>query len=525
MKPINPTAAQPSAFDRLEAAVPVARRVSLGLGADDDRRVPIGWTQTTSAPDWVLLLGAQPNLDALPAGLASHTASADHGEHGAPERIWVVAPNPAGTEQVLALLRGEPAALDPHLVPALDAAFAAAGWLPDVGKPPQLRAAPADTAVGSAASAGASGESGRSGVRGGLGSLLDQLADASGLGGADPDLVRCYRRWPVATLAHPAGGSTAPFLSVLVRTQGAGLRQQTLRDTLLCLAAQTDLDLEVLVLAHRVGEPERDILVGLLEDYEQLLPGRLRLVEVEQPGRSTPLTTGARVARGRYLAVLDDDDTVLGHWVSSFRELADRAGRPAVLRCRCVSQRIELTDSSAGYRAWTRFDAPWAARFDLLDQVTDNHMPIHSYALPRAELAAWGLTWDSELPVLEDWDLLMRAVNVLGVVDGEQFTSVYRLWPPTQNSQALTSADRWVEVRENLLSRWDGLSWIAPPGTIDHAKRAEFALLAARPLGDKVRQRVQRLARRAGPTLLATPAGRVARTMYRRSGLRPRDPD
>jgi hypothetical protein len=270
--------------------------------------------------------------------------------------------------------------------------------------------------------------------------------------------------------AAPADAAevSRPFLSVLVRTQGTGLRQQTIRDTLVCLAAQSDLDFEVLVLAHRVGADERHTLASTVDEFEPLLPGRLRVLEVTEPGRSTPLRVGAKAARGDYVAILDDDDTVLAHWVESFHDLARRAERPAVLRCRSVSQRMEILDrgvAGPGYRAWTEWDAPWSSRFDAMEQLTDNHMPIHSYALPRVPLLGWGLTWDPALPVLEDWDLLMRAVNALGVVDGAEFTSIYRLWPTTVNSQASTDATQWAQVREGLLDRWDRLAWVVPSPT------------------------------------------------------------
>ena len=514
MKPTNPATGRPSTVDRLAEAVPVARLV--GREGDDlpdlwtsGRRTPDTWTPDAAAPDVVVLLAGSGDLPEALARIAEASASAT-----APpiERIWVVAPNPVPTDAVLGLLTGAPVHLDPDLVPNIDATFRRAGWQPVVGSAlPPLADPPGVPAPA---------------VRGGMGALLDQLADTSGLGGRESHIVRCYS--PLT--AAPAGAAevSRPFLSVLVRTQGTGLRQQTIRDTLVCLAAQSDLDFEVLVLAHRVGADERHALASTVDEFEPLLPGRLRVLEVTEPGRSTPLRVGAKAARGDYVAILDDDDTVLAHWVESFHDLARRAERPAVLRCRSVSQRMEILDrgvAGPGYRAWTEWDAPWSSRFDAMEQLTDNHMPIHSYALPRAPLLGWGLTWDPALPVLEDWDLLMRAVNALGVVDGVEFTSIYRLWPTTVNSQASTDATQWAQVREGLLDRWDRLAWVVPSGTVRHALRAEFALLADRPIADKVRGRIQRLARRSGPALLATPVGRVARQVYRRSGLRPAPPE
>ena len=117
---------------------------------------------------------------------------------------------------------------------------------------------------------------------------------------------------------------TDPFLSVLVRTQGR--RRSTLIETLLSLAAQTSQDFEVLILAHDMKEADLAELDLLVESFDGELSEKVRIVRVEGGGRARPLNAGVQKARGKYLAVLDDDDIAFAQWVEAFHK--SRVGQP-----------------------------------------------------------------------------------------------------------------------------------------------------------------------------------------------------
>ncbi|MEI2826943.1 MAG: glycosyltransferase family A protein [Dermatophilaceae bacterium] len=426
----------------------------------------------------------------------------------APTAVSVTIPNPATTDHLLGMLRGEriPAAA---IVPAdVDDRLATVGYQRARGF---HHSELADRPV----------------VQGGLGAYLHQLAQGNGVGGNTAHLVQHYTRKPALAQESAVSenlSASLPFLSVLTRTQATPHRVETLRDVLTCLAGQTNSSFELILLPHRVNEEKLGTLTSLLSEFDVDFTARVRVLPVVAPGRSSPLNVGLGAARGSYVAVLDDDDLVLGHWVSSFADLAARCERPAVLRSRGVMQRMEFTDrSGVGYRAWTTGESHWAPTFSVTKQWRENEMPIHTYAVPRAEVLAWGLRWDPDLPVFEDWDFLMRVVNVVGCVSGEEVTAVYRMWPSTHSSLAAVNRADWDPVRESILSRWDDMTWIVPPGTVRQAVAAEVALESSGRLADRAKARAQHLARRHGPALLASPFGRLLRTAYRRSGLRPED--
>lgn len=462
-------------------------------------QLPDGWLaagladETNRLTSWVVVADSVPRLTEVVAALPATTGE-----------LWTVIPNPVSTADVVRALAGSPVSPAALWVHDADEVLSRHGWVPLLLERP-LPPSP---------------------VVGGLAGFLDQISARTGIGGNDP---LCARRYVRSASRPERTDGRRPFLSVLVRTQGSPVRLNTLRETLLCLESQTDQDFEVVVLPHQVSDDVLASVETVVDEYRPLLPGRIRVEPVTAPGRSAPLIHGLVTASGHYVAVLDDDDTVMAHWIEAFHDL-DPTARPVgaapVLRARCIGQRMEVLPERdiPGYRAWAPYSADWHARYSFLGQLADNHLPIHSYALPTDELLAWGLHWDPELPVLEDWDLLMRAINILGVLESPEFTSIYRLWPPTLNSQSSNSPQRWESVRLQLLDAWSDRSWIVPPGTVNHAVEAEFARLSARTVAEKVRARAARAVSYAAPRLTGTRLGSIARRAYHASGLRPEPP-
>ncbi len=256
----------------------------------------------------------------------------------------------------------------------------------------------------------------------------------------------------------PAGGqpgdAEGPFLTVLVRTQGT--RPATLEDTLLTLAAQTCDDFEVLVLVH---DPVDGTLAAVEETVGTFHPrfaGRVRVVAVEGGGRSRPLNVGARLARGRYVAMLDDDDLAFAHWVASFKAAAERA-RGAVVRC-CVATQLVRALPGAwggtdGYEVAGRPHVDYPLTFDHLDHLVDNRTPNNGYAVPRAAVWDLGLTWDESLPVLEDWDHLLRAASLLGVESAATVSALLRAWSEGSSSKTVHSEEVWKEAHRLVEER------------------------------------------------------------------------
>ncbi len=259
----------------------------------------------------------------------------------------------------------------------------------------------------------------------------------------------------------------APFLSVLVRTQGK--RWHTFAETMLSLAAQDCTDFEVLVLCHDVGEHERALIELLVREHHESFSKRVRLVEVCGGGRSRPLNAGALVARGSYLAVLDDDDVALGSWVGELKRLASRhPGK--VLRLGVAEQWVEerhgAWDGEDGYEPVDRPRCPYPMRFDLLEHLWENRTPPSGFALPRSFVVDMGQGWDESLPVLEDWDLLLRAASMCGVADAPVVGALYRRWRVGESSSTVHADHEWHAAHASVVSKLDSAPFLLGRGQL-----------------------------------------------------------
>jgi hypothetical protein len=272
-----------------------------------------------------------------------------------------------------------------------------------------------------------------------------------------------------------ADDSIAPFLSVVVRTQGS--RPGSLRDVLLCLLGQTSVDFELLLVAHRADPAQRADVQLALDELPSGLRGRTRVLDVDEGGRSRPVNVGLEVARGRYVAVLDDDDLVLAHWVETFaRAEQEAAGR--VVRAGCVEQDVvpETWPDGPGLRTAGPLRPAYPQTFDLVEHLERNRTPFMAYAFP-ASLVAAGARVDERLPVCEDWDFALRAVLAVGVHSLPEVTAVYRRWTGGSSSASAHAEEEWRRTEREVLARLDEQAHSFPPGSIAAIRRARESVL------------------------------------------------
>lgn len=250
----------------------------------------------------------------------------------------------------------------------------------------------------------------------------------------------------------------APFLSVLMRTRGT--RLSTLGEALLSLAAQTCDDFEVLLIAHDPTPGAVKQVEEVVGEFHPEFASRVRVVVVRGGSRSRPLNEGARLARGRYLTVLDDDDVALAHWVETFKEMGARApGR--VLRAGAVQQviveRPGAWDGADGYDVLSKPAREYALDFDFLEHLEDNRTPSCGYAVPRSLVCDLGHRWDESLSVLEDWEFLLRAASLCGVEGVHTIASLVRIWQGGERSTTLHDEEEWEAARAEVIAKVDSM--------------------------------------------------------------------
>jgi len=288
-----------------------------------------------------------------------------------------------------------------------------------------------------------------------LGGHLARVRDAAGPGGRVVEFVRLCRPGD-ATPVTPRPQQTAPFLSVLLRTQGR--RLATLQEALLSLAAQTSDAFEVILLAHDVAPSARKDLESLVAEFHPRFAERVRLVEVRGGERARPLNEGARVATGRYLATLDEDDLVFAHWVRDLEELAAAVPGHVARTVVAVQQVVARPGAWEGDDGYEVVSAPvldYPPAFDHVGHLYENRTPNCGYAVPRSLVAELGQGWDESLAVLEDWDHLLRVASLAGVVSSPAVTGIIRSWRNAETSKTLHGPEVWEESCRRVVEKQD----------------------------------------------------------------------
>lgn len=299
-----------------------------------------------------------------------------------------------------------------------------------------------------------------------LAGFLGQLRGSVDGNGQVNQFVRRYHRGSPRSELIPA--RTVPFLSVILRTQGQ--RIDSLADVLCCLAAQTDLDFEVVLVVH---DPDQlEVVQHLVDTFENNLGSRIRSVPCRGGTRARPANFGLSLARGHYVAFLDDDDLVTADWVENFRRGA-LAHPGCLIRCWAVEQdrawgrKGEL----ASHAAVSPFRPQYVKDFDLIEHLRQNQTPIHCFTVPAA-VYHMGLHFDESLSVCEDWQFLLRAASLCGVHDTRVVTAIYSKFSDRSSSHIVPTAD-WSTTHSWILMQLDRQPLLLPQGSARHLARMQ----------------------------------------------------
>ncbi len=70
-----------------------------------------------------------------------------------------------------------------------------------------------------------------------------------------------------------------------------------------------------------------------------------------------------------------------------------------------------------GYRAESAPIASYCVPYDFLSQFTVNRCPLMTLAFPVRIFQKWGVIFNEELNVMEDWEYFTRTASICGVSD------------------------------------------------------------------------------------------------------------
>ena len=302
---------------------------------------------------------------------------------------------------------------------------------------------------------------------------------------ADPNMsvnqfVRAYRlvERPSASDTHPplstrevhpaeAPVTDGPFLSVLTRTEGT--RPSMLGEALTCLAAQSFEDFEVIVLVHGDAPGAVELSVAVARSFEDHFASRVRVEHVGGENATASLNAGLDLAKGRYVAFLDEDDLVTADWAQRFAEGA--AGAPGKLvRSVCFARHVrergpEEEAMGASPVTLTKPLAEFAERFDAIANLASDATPISSVAIPRSLVTEMHFRFDEELAVCGEWDFLVRAASIVGVEDTGRATSIQLRWDDQGKETASVPAPAREREHLRMFAGLDSGPLLLPTGS------------------------------------------------------------
>ena len=279
-----------------------------------------------------------------------------------------------------------------------------------------------------------------------------------------------HRRSPMpATAVAPVGDPAvgAPFLSVLTRTTGTN--PSMLAETLTCLAAQTLKDIEVIVLVHGEDDGAFESSGSVAASFEEGFASRVRLEQVRGGSWAAPFNLGLELARGRYVAFLDEGDLVTADWAERFAEGVARAPGKLV-RSVCFARHVRRRAPAEEVMGTlpvtlTKPLAEFGESFDVLSSLAMDATPISSCAMPRSLVTELHIAFDEQLAYCAEWDFLVRAALVVGVEDTGHVTSIKLRWDDTDSTPGAVPPEAREREYVTMFARLDATPLLLPAGS------------------------------------------------------------
>jgi GT2 family glycosyltransferase/predicted Zn-dependent protease len=189
-------------------------------------------------------------------------------------------------------------------------------------------------------------------------------------------------------------GAPPPLVSVIVPTYD---RPDSLTEALRSILNQTYQNFEIIVVND--GGVGIENVINHLNEKKNITYIRL----ASNKERSAARNAGIQIARGKYVAYLDDDDTFYANHIETLVRLLETKGGGVAYTDAIRAHQIK---KGATYQVVKR-DVPFSRDFDVEEILVSNFIPVLSLMHEKACLDEVGF-FDETLNTHEDWDLWIR---------------------------------------------------------------------------------------------------------------------
>ena len=236
------------------------------------------------------------------------------------------------------------------------------------------------------------------------------------------------------------------LVSVIVRTCG---RPEVLSEALLSLRNQTYRDLQIVVVEDGEACSEQLIRSSFADlNIKYAATG-------EHVGRCAVGNMAMAMADGLYLNFLDDDDVLYpDHIETLMAEMKAHPGTKMVNASAFATPIRVLSRVPYTYEIEER-KTQVNSRFNRLNMLRINLFPIQAVLFEKSVFSELG-GFDTELDMLEDWDLWLRYTASHNCVSIPKTTSEYRV--PAQDDQREQRQKAFDEAYNHVLKKQAGLS-------------------------------------------------------------------
>jgi len=230
-----------------------------------------------------------------------------------------------------------------------------------------------------------------------------------------------------------------PLISVIIPIYNG---EKYLRETIDSVIEQTEKNWEIIA----VNDGSTDGSQKILEEYEKLIPGRISVVSVENGGVSRARNIGADIAKGTYLAFLDQDDLWSSHKLE--HQMVLFSTEPSLILSFTNQTIIDEHGNTIKVIHYI-FDHRHRG-YVLETLIFMNFIPISSVVIKRDIFLGMG-GFDPQFAFVEDWDFLLKVARDFTVDYIDEPLVLYR---QHKESGTFTNSRRLKKEVHIIYNKW-----------------------------------------------------------------------